>query len=64
MQPLGHIAGIAAALVGALSTLISVLIGTFISAQYQLSLEPIVFGCLICGILSSGLIFWVEAHRQ
>ena len=64
MQPLGHIAGIAAALVGALSTLISVLIGTFISAQYQLSLEPIVFGFLICGILSSGLIFWVEAHRQ
>lgn len=57
MQPLGHIAGIGAALVGAVSTLISVLIGTFISSFYQAGLFPVMLGFLVCGSLSMLLIF-------
>lgn len=63
MQPLGHIAGIGAALVGAVSTLISVLIGTFISFYYQAGLFPVMFGFLVCGSLSMLLIYWKAEEK-
>ena len=64
LQPLGHIAGMGAALVGAISTMISVFFGTFISQQYQGTIHPLVIGFLIFALLSTILIFRTEANRK
>lgn len=63
MEPLGTIAGIGSAMVGAVSTFISVAVGTFISLQYAGSLLPILQGFTICGGLSLLLIFWEGRKR-
>lgn len=63
MQPLGHIAGIGSAIVGAISTFISVSFGTLISMQYDGTVFPLVFGFLTFGTISMILIFWVESKR-
>jgi DHA1 family bicyclomycin/chloramphenicol resistance-like MFS transporter len=61
MEPLGHIAGIGAALIGGISTLISVPLGIAIGQSYDGTLIPVVAGFAICGLLmmvvmgSSGL---------
>ena len=44
MQPLGHLAGTGAAVVGALSTLISMLLGTAIGQSYNGTVLPLVIG--------------------
>ena len=64
LQPLGHIAGMGAALVGAISTMISVFFGTLISQQYQGTIHPLVIGFLIFALLSTILIFRTEANRK
>lgn len=57
MEPLGHIAGIGAAIVGSLSTLISTLLGTVIGQSYNETIFPLVLGL---GILSGASIFVVN----
>jgi len=52
MQPLGHIAGIGASIVGAISTLISVPLSIFIGNFYNNSTLPIALGFLVAGIIS------------
>ncbi len=44
MQPLGHLAGVGAAIVGSLSTLISTLLGTVIGQSYNGTILPLVIG--------------------
>ncbi|MCH2023028.1 MAG: multidrug effflux MFS transporter [Saprospiraceae bacterium] len=63
MQPLGHIAGIGSAIIGAISTFISVSFGTLISMQYNGTVFPLVIGFLVFGSISMCLIFWVESKR-
>ncbi len=60
MEPLGHIAGVGSAVVGSLSTFISVFIGTLISQQYDNSILPIVIGFAVLGMISLIMIFWTE----
>lgn len=52
MQPLGHIAGLGASIVGAISTLISVPLSIFIGSFYNSSTLPIVVGFLVVGTIS------------
>jgi DHA1 family bicyclomycin/chloramphenicol resistance-like MFS transporter len=61
MQPLGHIAGTGAAVVGATSMLISLALGTWIGQSYDGTVLPLVagFGMLsACSILAA---WWAEA---
>jgi DHA1 family bicyclomycin/chloramphenicol resistance-like MFS transporter len=44
MQPLGHLAGVGAAIVGSFSTLISTLLGTVIGQSYNGTILPLVIG--------------------
>ena len=44
MQPLGHLAGFGAAVVGSLSTLIQLLLGTFIGQSYNGTILPLIMG--------------------
>jgi len=60
MEPLGHIAGLGAAVVGSLSTLISVPIGIVIGQAYQQSVMPLVVGFLLCTLIALALMFWAE----
>lgn len=57
MEPLGHMAGIGAAIVGSVSTFISVPFGTFIGMQYDGTVTPMVMGFLVFGGLTGVSIF-------
>ncbi len=64
MEPLGHIAGVGAAVVGSLSTLISLLLGTLIGQGYNGTVLPLVGGFLILSIASLAVMHWAEQSRQ
>jgi DHA1 family bicyclomycin/chloramphenicol resistance-like MFS transporter len=64
MEPLGHIAGVGAAVVGSLSTLISVLLGTLIGQSYNGTVLPLVGGFAILSVVSLGVMQWVEHRKQ
>jgi DHA1 family bicyclomycin/chloramphenicol resistance-like MFS transporter len=62
MLPLGHIAGIGAAVVGSLSTLVSFPLGTIIGQSYNGTLLPLIFGMVIMAGLSILIVRWAEAN--
>jgi DHA1 family bicyclomycin/chloramphenicol resistance-like MFS transporter len=62
MQPLGHIAGIGAAVVGSLSTLISVPIGILIGQSYNGTVVPLIVGLAILAGLSVVVVRWAEGE--
>ena len=62
MEPLGHIAGIGAATVGSLSTLISVLMGTMIGQSYNDTILPLVAGIAVLTGLSLVVVRWAGAE--
>ena len=57
MEPIGHIAGIGAAINGFVSTIMAVPIATYIGRFINTTALPLFVGFLICGILSLILIF-------
>jgi len=63
MEPLGHMAGIGAAIVGSVSTFISVPFGTYIGMQYNGTVEPMVMGFLIFGGLTALSIFLAKGKK-
>ncbi len=60
MQPIGHIAGIGAAIIGFVSTVISVPIAIYVGSFIQTTALPLFAGFLICGILSVMLIQYLK----
>jgi DHA1 family bicyclomycin/chloramphenicol resistance-like MFS transporter len=56
MEPLGHIAGLGAAITGFLASLLSVGIGSWIGSLIGETVLPLFSGFLVCGILSMGLL--------
>lgn len=62
MEPLGHIAGIGAAIVGSLSTFISTLLGTLIGQSYNGTILPLVAGLGILAGLAVFIVDWAEAN--
>ena len=61
MQPLGHIAGTGAAVVGTVSTLMAFTLGTFIGQSYNGTILPLVAGFAILSILAMLTLRWVES---
>ncbi|MDD2451037.1 MAG: multidrug effflux MFS transporter [Sulfurovum sp.] len=53
MEPLGHIAGIGAAVVGSLSTFISIPLGVLIGRFYEGTILPLVAGFALLGLFAS-----------
>lgn len=64
MEPMGHIAGMAAAISGFLSSLISVVIGGLAGSLYNGTLYPLAFAFLGFGILSWLSTEWAEWGRR
>ena len=61
MASLGHVAGMASTVIGSLTTLFSVLLGSFIGSQYNQTLIPLTMGFTVLGILS--LLVFVKIQR-
>ena len=60
MEDLGEVAGLGAAVVGALSTLISVLIGMLIGVLYDETVLPLLGGFVCCAGLGLVMMGWLE----
>jgi DHA1 family bicyclomycin/chloramphenicol resistance-like MFS transporter len=63
MEPLGHIAGVGAAVVGALTTTISLLLGTLIGQSYNGTVLPLIGGFAILSLASATAMRWA-AHKR
>jgi DHA1 family bicyclomycin/chloramphenicol resistance-like MFS transporter len=61
MEPLGHLAGIGAAVVGSFSTLISMPIGTIIGQNYNGTIIPLIIGIAILSGISIWVVRWAES---
>jgi DHA1 family bicyclomycin/chloramphenicol resistance-like MFS transporter len=61
MEPLGHMAGIGAAVVGSLSTLISMPLGTIIGQSYNGTIIPLILGLAILTGLAILVVRWAES---
>jgi len=64
MEPMGHYAGIASAVVGAFSTFISVTAGAIIGQMYNDTLIPLTAGFLIMSTGSLLMMVWAEHHER
>lgn len=60
MEPLGHMAGIGATVVGALSTLLFTLIGMVIGLSFNDTVIPLISGFLFCSLLAFAVFYWIE----
>ena len=64
MQPLGRVAGTGAAVVGSLSILIAIPLGTMIGRSYNGTIFPLVAGIVILTGLSILVFRWIELNTQ
>ncbi|MGP1993380.1 multidrug effflux MFS transporter [Zobellia laminariae] len=63
MEPIGHIAGIGAAINGFISTLLSVPIANYIGGQVQETVWPMFVGLAVCGLLALTTILMVTRGK-
>ncbi len=61
MEPLGHIAGLGSAVIGFVSTLISVFFGFVIANAYDGTVLPLVSGFAILGLAGLLIMRWTES---
>jgi DHA1 family bicyclomycin/chloramphenicol resistance-like MFS transporter len=59
MEPMGDVAGMASAIIGATSSVISLALGTLIGQLYDNTLRPIALGFLLLGLVS-----WLLIHSE
>ena len=64
LEPLGHIAGIAASVIGTMTTLLSMLLGAAIGLAYDGTVLPLIGGFAVLGALSLSTMLWAESKRQ
>lgn len=60
MEPLGHIAGMAAAITGFISTMMAVPISIYIGSFVKTSSLPIFIGFSIAGVISISIVGWLK----
>ncbi|MZR31396.1 multidrug effflux MFS transporter [Sneathiella litorea] len=58
MEPLGHIAGVAAAVIGSITTFVSMGLGTVIAQLYDGTVFPLVSSFAVLGALSLAAMIW------
>ena len=63
MEPMGHIAGVASAVIGSITTFISLGIGTLIGMTYDGTVTPLVAGFAALGLGSLGAMWMAERGR-
>ncbi len=60
MEPVGHIAGIAAAVTGFISTIMAVPISTFIGSRISDTAHPLFVGFTLCSFISIGILLMLR----
>lgn len=60
MEPLGHIAGVAAGVVSSVTTFMSLILGTFIGQAYDGTIKPLIAGLTILALLSLVAVYWTD----
>ena len=63
MEPLGHIAGVASAIITSCSTFMSVILGSFIAQSYNGSVLPLLIGFAGYGLMSL-MVFYVTNAKN
>lgn len=63
MEPLGHIAGTASAMIGTVQTLLGAVLGTAIGQAFDGSVVPLVLGYLGCSGAALAAVVWTERGR-
>ena len=63
MDPVGRIAGMAAAISGSLATLVALGIGSWIGQHYDGTILPLVYGFLAMGLSALAFSEWAERAR-
>jgi MFS transporter, DHA1 family, multidrug resistance protein len=64
MEPMGHVAGIASAIIGSISSILSMILGTLIGQLYNNTLIPVATGFLLLGIVSLLIMRLVEKNAD
>ncbi|SEK44758.1 MFS transporter, DHA1 family, bicyclomycin/chloramphenicol resistance protein [Aquimarina amphilecti] len=64
MEPVGHIAGIAAAITGFISTIMAVPISTYIGKYVSDTALPLFLGFSICAAISVGILIYIKASDK
>ena len=64
MEPIGHIAGIGAAITGFVSTIMAVPISIYIGRFVLSSALPLFIGFLVCAVLSLGILVYVKVSKR
>jgi DHA1 family bicyclomycin/chloramphenicol resistance-like MFS transporter len=63
MEPLGHIAGTAAAVVGSMTSFVSLGLGTLVGQAYDGTVRPLVAGFAILSVAAAGCMAFAERGR-
>ncbi len=63
MEPLGHVAGTASAMIGTVQTLLGAVLGTAIGQAFDGSVVPLVLGYLGCSAAALAAVTWTERGR-
>ncbi len=64
MEPLGHIAGVAAAVIGSMTMFLSLIFGTWIGQMYDGTVLPLVGGFAMMGVATLLVMHWTERKPQ
>ncbi len=64
MQPVGHIAGIASAITGFISTMMSIPISIYIGGFVKTSVLPMFIGFTICSLISIGILYYIKGLKK
>jgi len=64
MEPMGHIAGVAAAVSGFVTSFMSVTLGSFIGQNFDGTVLPLVGGFAVMGCIAGLIMYGVERGRQ
>jgi DHA1 family bicyclomycin/chloramphenicol resistance-like MFS transporter len=64
LEPLGHIAGVASAVVGSLTTFLSLALGTLIGRSFDGTVLPLVGGFAGLGLAALAMMRWAEAPAR
>ena len=63
MEPMGHIAGLASAVIASISTGVSMVLGGMIGALFNQTVLPLVCGFAIFTSAAAMVMYWTERHR-
>ena len=63
MEPMGHVAGIAAAIIGSTSSIMSMFIGTIIGQMYNGTLIPVTAGFFIFACISMAILMFANTYK-